>query len=72
MTPKQKAKDLFDKFMFNQYTNFKSEYLAWKSVIILADTVFYEIDHELQGFLDADRVTYWETVKKIAHDSQSR
>jgi hypothetical protein len=71
LTPKQKAKELFDKFMFNQYTNFKSERLAWKSVDMVADTVHYEIDHELQGFLDADRVAYWETIKKIANDSQS-
>lgn len=70
MTPKQKAKELFDKFMFNQYTNFKSERLAWKSVDMVADTVLNEIDHELQGFLDADRVAYWEQIKKIANDSQ--
>ena len=70
MKPKDKAKELFDKFMFNQYTNFKSERLAWKSVDMVCDTVLYEIDHELQGFLDADRVAYWETIKKIANDSQ--
>jgi hypothetical protein len=56
--------------MFNQYTNFKSERLAWKSVDMVCDTVLYEIDHELQGFLDADRVAYWEQIKKIANDSQ--
>lgn len=57
--------------MFNQYTNFRSESQAWKSVGIVADAVLYEIDHELQGFLDADRVHYWEQIKKIARDTQS-
>lgn len=71
MKAKDKAKELFDKFMFNQYTNFRNERLAWNSVIIVADAVLYEIDHELQGFLDADRVHYWEQIKKIARDSQS-
>lgn len=70
MTPKEKAKALHDAFMLNQYTNFRSERMAWKSVEIVADAVLYEIDHELQGFLDADRVRYWETIKKIANDSQ--
>ena len=70
MTPKEKSKALFDAFMLNQYTNFRNERMAWKSVDIVADTVLYEIDHELQGFLDADRVRYWETIKKIANDSQ--
>jgi peptide deformylase len=70
LKPQQKAKELFDKFMFNQYTNFKSERLAWKSVDMVADTVLHEIDQELQGFLDADRVAYWEQIKKIANDSQ--
>ena len=71
MKAKDKAKELFDKFMFNQYTHFRNERLAWKSVDIVADAVLYEIDHELQGFLDADRVHYWEQIKKIANDSQS-
>lgn len=57
--------------MLNQYTNFRSESQAWKSVGIVADAILYEIDHELQGFLDADRVYYWEQIKKIARDSQS-
>ena len=70
MKAKDKAKELFDKFMLNQYTNFRSESQAWKSVCIVADAVLYEIDHELQGFLDADRVHHWEQVKKIANDSQ--
>lgn len=45
--------------------------MAWKSVEIVADVVLFEIDHELKGFLDADRVVFWEQIKKIAHDSQS-
>jgi hypothetical protein len=70
LTPQAKAKELFEAFFLNQYTNFRSERLAWKSVQIVADTILYEIDHELQGFLDADRVNYWEQIKSIAHDSQ--
>jgi hypothetical protein len=71
LKPKQKAKELHDKFLLNQYANFRSERQAWKSVEIVADEILYEIDEQLQGFLDADRVTFWEQIKKIAHDSQS-
>lgn len=71
MKPKQKAKELFDKFIFNQYTNFRNELQAWKSVELVANEILFEIDEQLQGFLDADRVAFWEQVKKIAHDSQS-
>jgi hypothetical protein len=71
LKPQDKARELFEAFFLNQYTNFRSERMAWKSVEIVADVVLYEIDHELQGFLHADRVHYWEQIKKIARDSQS-
>jgi hypothetical protein len=71
LKPQDKARELYEAFFLNQYTNFRSERMAWKSVEIVADVVLYEIDHELKGFLDADRVTFWEQIKKIAHDSQS-
>lgn len=70
MKPQQKAKQLFDAFMLNQYTNFRSERMAWKSVGIVAQNILDELEHQLHGFLDADRVAYWETIKKIANDPQ--
>ena len=70
MTPKQKAKQLHDQFILFQYSNLRSDGQAWKSVELVADEMLHEIDHQLQGFLDADRIRYWETIKKIANDSQ--
>ena len=70
MKAEDKAKQLFDSFMINQYTNFRSERQAWKSVAIVAQNVLDELEYQFHGFLDADRITFWEQIKNIANDPQ--
>ena len=70
MQAEVKARELFDIFILNQYTNVRSERLAWKSVQIVAKSVLDELEFQFHGFIDADRIEYWEQIKKIANDSQ--
>ena len=61
MTAKEKAKELVDKYyIFNHIGNKH----AVKCALIAVDEILIFIDKQMQGWLDADIVSYWQEVKQ--------
>ena len=64
MTPKEKADDLVTKYRRFLPMNLTTMLDAKGCAIIACNEVIDMIDSEMQGFLDADLINYWEEVKK--------
>lgn len=65
MTPKEKAISLVDRFddiyVLGEEHN---GYTAQQCALVAVDEVLSFIDNQMQGWLDADWVAYWNEVKE--------
>ena len=67
MTPTEKAKELIDKFTHPVRWKMGQEDVlerAKQCALIAVDEVLKFIDERMQGWLDADWVSYWQEVKQ--------
>ena len=74
MTPKEKAKDLVDRFSEYSHTDFnysRGGYQADTQIqnakqcaLIAVDEILQMVDETMQGWLDADIIAYWKQVKE--------
>ena len=66
MKPQQKAKQLFYK-MYQEINgtekNADQNYAAYRCSLIATDEVLTMVDENMQGWLDADLIAYWQEVK---------
>ena len=61
MTPKQRANNLVDDMIS---TSWMELHIAKKCAIVAVDYILDFIDIRMQGWLDADWISYWHDVKK--------
>ena len=66
MTPKEKAKELFDKYLFKLSLNAPkvSDYLVKECALIAVDEIIEEIREFCDDNFINDRLHYWEVVKQ--------
>jgi hypothetical protein len=68
MTPKEKAKELYNKYEFVYIQNYTSKHEVKQCVIILIDellNMWYNICHSLSvDFSSTANTIYWESVKE--------
>ena len=74
MTPKEKAKELVDRFSEYSHTDFnysRGGYQADTQIqnakqcaLIAVDEILQMVDETMQGWLDADIIAYWKQVKE--------
>ena len=62
MTPKEKAKELVDKMMNEQF-NTEEISQAKQCALICVNEILHELEEEEDGYR-MDRVEYWEQVKQ--------
>lgn len=61
MTPKEKAKELVEKYQFVEIANYTSMFEVKQCALISVDEIINT--HQFDGGIDYDEMRYWEQVK---------
>jgi hypothetical protein len=68
MTPKDKAKQLKEKFSAHMFSEikgwFENEEESKQNAIMVCDEILEVIDKTMQGWVDTDIISYWQDVKQ--------
>ena len=66
MTPKEKAKELFNKYwdLLALHNVLHRKLFTKECALIAVDEILQMVDETMQGWLDADIIAYWKQVKE--------
>lgn len=63
MQPKEKARELVNRFFKAEHQPFGYKDAVMCALIVVDEILLY-IDSEFQGFLDTDKISWWNQVKQ--------